>query len=148
MAQIVFICLTKEPPSTIPLSDAVRPLSPEYQSSLLSLLDPNSAVHLPATIYGVVLDGKIVATLTVTADFKSYSQYIYNVCTGEKYRRQGFMKELFTVVIEHIRKPEETNQVFYLHVAPDNASAYKLYTSLGFKKVGETDEKHDILKLE
>ncbi|MEE3428302.1 MAG: ribosomal protein S18-alanine N-acetyltransferase [Ruminococcus sp.] len=60
--------------------------------------------------------------------------YILNVAVHPDFRGQGIGRKLVTFLIE---KYGESLRFITLEVRPSNIAAVKLYTSLGFNKVGE-----------
>jgi len=60
--------------------------------------------------------------------------YIYNVCVPSKYRRSGLGKTVMITLMQDMI--ERGINKFVLEVDPNNISAYMLYQSLGFEKVG------------
>lgn len=78
--------------------------------------------------YGVKQDDKLVAMAGERLHLEGFCE-ISAVCTHPDYRGRGYAGALTTLVAERIF---ERNEVPFLHVAPTNHVARRLYSRLGF----------------
>lgn len=67
----------------------------------------------------------------------SSAVYFYAVCTNEKYRNKGVMKELFSFAKEKVK--EQGFDLCFL--VPENEPLFKMYEKFGFKKTINYTEK-------
>lgn len=101
-------------------------LKPWSEESIKSSFNSNSCRFFTAKTDKIV--GYI--GLSIAAD----EGYILNVAVLPDYRGQGIGRNLVSFVIENY---SESLSFLTLEVRPSNKPAVNLYTSLGFKKVGE-----------
>ena len=62
---------------------------------------------------------------------------IWNVCTGKLYRGKKYFTKMFTMFLQ---KTDRLNEL-YLYVKKDAPKNISLYTHLGFRIIGEKDDK-------
>lgn len=85
---------------------------------------------------GAFLNNKLIAIILflnskiVFKGEKTNSVYFYAVCTDEKYRNQGVMKELFTFAKEKVK--EQGAEICFL--VPENESLFKMYEKFSFER--------------
>lgn len=116
--------------------DIANVLSSSYLEDIKSLLLQcfgNTEIITPSTLYMCINDKKQILalacmTLNSTESLRHYNaQYIYKVCVNPLFRKQGYG----TMIMKHIL----VDKSYILYVDPDNKSAYKLYSKLGFQKI-------------
>lgn len=81
------------------------------------------------------------------------SYYLFNACTHPCYRGYGYMQELIRRARQDVLTYEITASVepifLYLTVKSDNVAALRVYTKLGFIRIGtsaKTDGSYDIMR--
>ena len=99
---------------------------------LVALAQPGP--FLPRTIemgnyYGIRQDGKLVAMAGERLHLTGFCE-ISAVCTHPNFRGRGYAAALTTQVAQGI---SERGELPFLHVAPDNHPAMRLYQKLGFQ---------------
>jgi len=136
---------------TVPLSSLHPHLAPETMRSLSRSLDecfgifPKSVIS-PATImfsstdpnyHSITSSAAITSSIShLPAEYQiNGSYFIFNVCTSINYRGKGLSRSVLIALINEVVKPDRVT-VIQLEVEPVNVTAYQLYTSLGFVKVG------------
>ena len=78
---------------------------------------------------GLRQDGRLVAMAGQRLHLPGFCE-VSTVCTHPEYRGRGYAGALTTMVVEPILARQETP---FLHVAPDNDRALRLYLKLGFR---------------
>ena len=69
--------------------------------------------------------------------YKSKGVYtIWRLMIDERFQGKGHGKAALLLAIKHLNEKYNTDEI-YLSVEPDNATAEKLYNSVGFKPTGE-----------
>jgi len=63
--------------------------------------------------------------------YDPYTFTIFNVCTDENFRKRGLSKNLFNILLEHLRTGNVKSA--FLFVESSNIHAIKMYFDLGFK---------------
>lgn len=99
---------------------------------LVALAQPGP--FLPRTIemgdyYGIRRDGKLVAMAGERLHLTGFCE-ISAVCTHSDYRGRGYAGALVTRVAQGIL---DRGELPFLHLAPDNHTAMRLYQKLGFR---------------
>lgn len=98
----------------------------------------------PSTTYILSLDKHhvhIIASISISTNLsllpyryrRNNTFFIFNVCTYSPYQGKGYMKKLFTLVIQDVWTGQETH--YYLQVESNNVKAIHLYERLGFKHI-------------
>jgi diamine N-acetyltransferase len=70
--------------------------------------------------------------------------FIDRVMIGEDHQQKGFGRAAMLALIDHLRSQTGYNAILISFV-PENAVAKKLYSDLGFKNTGETDESGELI---
>ncbi len=83
---------------------------------------------------GIRQAGELVAMAGERLNVTGYGE-ISGICTHPDWRGRGYARFLTCVIADGIWERGETP---YLHVAPDNTAAYRIYTALHFVKRAES----------
>ena len=121
------------PATELPATPRVMPYSEAYRSGYLSIHDPDGywtaekVLEAPDRfrVFLALCDGNVAGYLDVTQGYAENEIYDLFVC--EKYRKQGYGKELLAAAIAHNHSEKLT-----LTVDVDNESALALYRGAGF----------------
>ena len=101
--------------------------------NLVSLAKPgpflNQTIRM-GRYFGLRRDGRLAAMAGQRLHLTGFRE-ISAVCTHPEYRGRGYAGALTTVVAKHILACQETP---FLHLAPTNDVARRLYEKLGFRK--------------
>lgn len=128
-----------------------------FQTLQQCFSDSEPGTIVPSDLYVITADSdynQFVALAEITShlpdEVRQYdgAWYIFNVCSSPKVRGQGFAKSIMIMMLNDMYR--KGVRQFILEVLPTNTTAYKLYTSLGFHKVGlvtEGDKTYDVLAL-
>ncbi len=85
--------------------------------------------HVMGDYFGVRVDGRLIAMAGERMRFPGYTE-ISGVCTHPDFRGCGYGRRLLSHVMTSIRARGETP---FLHAWKSNASAIRLYESIGFR---------------
>ena len=92
---------------------------------------------------GAFLNDKLIAMILFlnseinTKNKKYKSVYFYAVCTDEKYRNKGIMRELFLFATEEAKK--QGYEICFL--VPENEELFKMYEKFSFERTINYEEK-------
>jgi diamine N-acetyltransferase len=76
-------------------------------------------------------------------DDKRY--YLVRLMIDEKHQGKGYGKAAALEVIERMKQIEDCREI-YLSFVPENASAERLYSNIGFEKTGEISEGEIVMR--
>lgn len=116
------------------LSDTVQPLDPSHVSQMMALTDlMRPGPFLEKTIlfgnyFGIFSRNKLISMAGARLNPAPFTE-VSAVCTLKDYQGRGLSKKVMSAVINSLVAQGSTP---FLHVYPDNLSAFKLYSSLGF----------------
>jgi len=79
-----------------------------------------------------------VCTVTGATTLWGTEMTLWNLCTAPHKRGKGYARHLLRSLIHYIRQKESGVSELILLVEQGNASAIRLYNSLGFVRVGST----------
>ena len=119
-------------------------LAPQYEAvrTYYKLLRAMAVVdkRLRHVLQGILAedDGEAVGLAMMVRLYQSPRLELGNVGVIPTYRQQGIARQLVEAAISTGR--EQGLQQIELNVIEGNAAAHRLYSSLGFERVGETDE--------
>lgn len=102
----------------------------------------------PSTLFIVATNPEYTNLIAsaVVSYIRPQQTYIFNVCTRPAYRGRGYMRTLMNALIEQVRTRHPALP-FRLEVEPSNVPAKKLYESLGFVKIGDTQQGRKVYDL-
>jgi len=108
----------------------------------------NTGIFLPSNIYFISSTDDPMNIITILFASQVPSKYpktylITTVCTDINERGQGLAKSLLIAMLNDLINQGIFH--FVLDVSPDNKTAYNIYTSLGFTKIGTSLHDNKIL---
>lgn len=96
---------------------------------------------VPLAIYN---EDEMVGFVMYGFDTDDNHFYLGRLMVDEKFQGRGFGRAATLEVIERMRKIEECQEI-YLSFVPENISAEKLYSSVGFEKTGKISDDGEIV---
>jgi ribosomal protein S18 acetylase RimI-like enzyme len=129
------VIVTKPHPRLLPMFEAMMlPCFPKMGKLRHTFFDNRYVAWITDS------DDEMVSVCTITgpATLWGTEMTLWNLCTVPHKRGKGYARRLLRSLIHHIREKEPRMLELILLVERTNASAIKLYTSLGFVRVGST----------
>ena len=100
--------------------------------------------HLPFAVYN---DEEMVGFVLYGLDEEESRYYLGRLMIDEKHQGKGFGKAAALRVIEELKRIEDCREI-YLCCCPENATAERLYSNLGFERTGEVYGGEVVMRLD
>jgi len=108
----------------------------------VSIAQSKISPHLvPLVVYS---ENEMVGFAMCGRDPETENFWLVRLMIGAEYQGKGYGKSATQAVIEKLNKEFDCREV-YLSFVPENLKAEKLYSSLDFKRTGETDESGEVI---
>lgn len=99
--------------------------------------------HLPRAVYH---GDEMVGFVLYGLDEEDGRYYLGRLMIDEKHQGKGYGKEATRRVIEELKRNEDCREI-YLCCSPENVTAQRLYSNLGFEHTGEVYGDEVVMRL-